>query len=438
VFDFFTSPEKKARASAVQWLETARRVWNFRRDRMTPEQAAEVARRRAELGDLLRERAGAERLEGAAASLDAALRQAGGRLHPRDAWTENVEFLLFAAILILGCRTYFVQPMVIPTNSMWPTYNGMTAENFPPGTPAPGIVERAARLIAFGAVRKEADAPVSGEVSALFALDLRGQPHLVPEIVDGKSWLVFPAKYSEYTFFVGDAPVRLRVPADFHELEPLFLAAYFHDRNEFAAQWERAREEGRLLEVVPQGVAAPAFRVFRLPLGRTVNAGDPVIRFDLLKGDMLLVDRLSYHFVRPSVGSAFVFETEAIPDFPSGVDGSDEFLIKRLVGLPGDTLEIREPVLYRNGSPIRGAGAFALNARREGGYRGYFNAPDDGGRYLFAGKSATVPPHSFMGLGDNSAVSEDGRYWGFVPEKDVQGRPIFIYYPFSRHWGFAK
>jgi len=405
---------------------------------MAPGHAAEIALRRAELDGLVRERAGVEKLERASALLDAALRKAGGRLHPRNSWTENVEFFLFAAILILGCRTYFVQPMIIPTNSMWPTYNGMTAENFPPGSRAPGLLARAGRLVALGAVRKEADAPVAGEVSALFALDSHGQPRLVPEIVEGKSWLVFPAKFSEYTFFVGDVPVRLRVPADFHDVEPLFLATYFHDRGELAAQWERARVGGRLLEVVPEGVASPVFRVFRLPLGRTVNAGDPLIRFDLLKGDMLFVDRVSYHFVHPRVGSAFVFETEAIPDFPAGEDGSDEFLIKRLVGLPGDTLEIREPTLYRNGSPIEGAGAFVHNARREDGYRGYFNAPEDGGRYLFAGQPATVPPHSFMGLGDNSAVSEDGRYWGFVPEKDVQGRPVFIYYPFSRHWGFAK
>lgn len=401
---------------------------------MAPPDAAELALRRAELGTLVRERAGTERLAPAVSSLDAVLRRTGGRIHPRNAWSENVEFLLFAAVLILGCRTYFLQPMIIPTNSMWPTYNGMTSENFPPGTRAPGLVSRAFRLLAFGAVRKEADAPVSGEVSALFALDSRGQPRLAPELVEGRTWLVFPAKFAEYTFFVGDQPVRFRVPADFHEVEPLFLATYFRGRAGFTAQWDRARAAGQIRDVASEG----SYGLVQLPLGRTVKAGDPLIRFDLLKGDMLLVDRLSYHFTRPRVGSAFVFETEAIPDFPAGDDGADEFLIKRLVGLPGDTLEIREPELYRNGQLITGAEAFDLNARRVNGYRGYFNAPEDRGRYLFAGQAVTVPPHSFMGLGDNSWVSEDGRYWGFVPERDVQGRPLFIYYPFSRHWGLAK
>jgi len=328
--------------------------------------------------------------------------------------------------------------MIIPTNSMWPTYNGMTAVNFPPGAPTPGRLRRIARLVAYGAVRKEVDAPVSGEVSAMFALDGHGQPRLAPALVSGRSWLVFPAKFAEFALFVGDVPLRIRVPQDFHEFEPLFLSTYFRGPSEFAAQWAQCQADGRLTEVSAEDASGRKFQLFKLPLGKRVNAGAPVVRFDLLRGDMLLVDRFSYHFARPRVGSAFVFETEGIPGFPAGVDGPDEFLIKRLVGLPGDALEIREPALYRNGRPIEGSAVFDLNARRAGRYRGYFNAPVDGGRYLFAGQTVIVPPHSYMGLGDNSPVSEDGRYWGFVPEKDVQGRPLLIYYPFTRHWGFAK
>jgi len=57
---------------------------------------------------------------------------------------------------------------------------------------------------------------------------------------------------------------------------------------------------------------------------------------------------------------------------------------------------------------------------------------------LAVGKTMTVPPHSFLALGDNSANSLDGRFWGFVPEKDVIGRPLFIYYPFTLRWGPAR
>jgi signal peptidase I len=49
----------------------------------------------------------------------------------------------------------------------------------------------------------------------------------------------------------------------------------------------------------------------------------------------------------------------------------------------------------------------------------------------------TVPARSFLALGDNSANSKDGRYWGYVPAKDVVGKPLFIYYPFTSRWGPA-
>jgi signal peptidase I len=61
-----------------------------------------------------------------------------------------------------------------------------------------------------------------------------------------------------------------------------------------------------------------------------------------------------------------------------------------------------------------------------------------GARYLGRGQTLTVPPHAFFALGDNSFNSADGRYWGFVPAADVVGRPLFVYYPFTRRWGPAR
>jgi signal peptidase I len=170
----------------------------------------------------------------------------------------------------------------------------------------------------------------------------------------------------------------------------------------------------------------------RAPLGPTAKQGAPFFSFDLLTGDQLFVDRMSYHFVRPSVGDGFVFNTR---NLVGRIDGppSEQYYIKRLVGVPGDTLEIKNFTLYRNGRPIEGAAAFAKNARREGDYVGYRNL-----RSLAVGQTMTVPPDSFLALGDNSANSQDGRYWGFVPAKDAVGRPLFIYFPFTRRWGPAR
>ena len=103
-----------------------------------------------------------------------------------------------------------------------------------------------------------------------------------------------------------------------------------------------------------------------------------------------------------------------------------------LVGVPGDSVEIKAPVLWRNGQPIEGAAAFGRNARREGLYPGYTNTGS-----LSVGSVISVPEHSYLALGDNSPNSRDSRSWGFVPEKDVVGRPLFIYYPLTKRWGPA-
>jgi signal peptidase I len=150
-----------------------------------------------------------------------------------------------------------------------------------------------------------------------------------------------------------------------------------------------------------------------------VQRGDPVLRFDILTGDQLFVDRLSYHFMRPKVGQGFVFRTDHIPRI-----GKADYYIKRLVGLPGDTIAIRPPQIIRNGQPISGADAFELNSHQVAPYTGYTDPP--------------LGSEEFFAMGDNSSNSADGRYWGFVPGDDVIGRPIFIYYPFTKRWGPAR
>jgi len=173
-------------------------------------------------------------------------------------------------------------------------------------------------------------------------------------------------------------------------------------------------------------------------MGKMVHAGEAILRFDVLAGDQLFVDRVSYQFTRPAVGQGFVFRTDHIPEIERAY--GDQYFVKRLVGVPGDSIEVKEPVVYRNGAPITGAKAFEMNAGRVSPYRGYFNATHDDSRYsqLFPGETIKVPEHDYLALGDNSHDSFDGRFWGFVPEKDVVGRPLFIYFPFSRRWGPAR
>jgi len=426
------------RQNAANWLELADKVWNFRRDVLTAAESEALLGRRGALRQLLAEKADAGRLKLGIESLEESLRLCGGAIYPKTSLTENVEFFLVAAIVILGIRTYFVQPFKIPTNSMWPTYYGMTAENLPASAPAPGLPERIFRLFAYGAQRHEAIAPRSGTVEAAFF----GNRRLAYTLKSGRSWLIFPTKVKEYTFYVDGTPVSVRVPEDFSGLDsssegPGILAqTFFADEAAFETYWDEQVRSGRFQtrEVQVDEANGTFVRALVLPLPRPVRAGQPVVRFDVLTGDQLFVDRVSYHFTRPQVGQGFVFRTDHIPGI-----GLDEYYIKRLVGLPGDVLEVKAPVLYRNGKPITGAAAFDFNARQTAPYGGYtYGDSIYGARFLFKDKTLTIQPGGFFAMGDNSGNSSDGRVWGFVPEKDVIGRPLFIYYPFTRRWGVAR
>ena len=434
MFGFFDSTERKMRENAENWLQLADKIHHYQRDKLTAAQTQELLQKSAELRLRLKQRADPGKLKLGIEVLEGVLRQVGGTFYPKSAVVENVEFFLMAIIIVLGIRTYFLQPFKIPTNSMWPTYYGMKGENFPPGTAAPGSAERIFRFVAFGAQRREAVAPREGEL----AVPLFSNGTLAYTVRNDRKWLVIPTQVREYTFYVDGAEVSLRVPLDFHDFDRLVQETIFGDADGFTRYVESAGPQGKVERLPIQlregsGDTVPGFLV---KLGKIMHAGEPIVRFDILTGDQLFVDRLSYHFVRPHVGDGFVFRTKNI----AGI-GLDQYYVKRLVGLPGDTLEIRQPVLYRNGQPITGAAAFSKNANREGLYRGYFNISRDprfGGSYLFQGDTLAVPAQVFFALGDNSKDSQDGRYWGFVPEKDVVGRPLFIYYPFTRRWGPAR
>jgi signal peptidase I len=430
MFGIFESQERKMRQNAANWLELASKVWNYRRDRIGARESDELIGKRDGLRRLLKEGADAGKLKLAIESLEGVLVRVGGAVYPKSSLVENVEFFLVAAIVILGIRSYFVQPFKIPTNSMWPTYYGMTAENLPPGSPAPNPAERILRFAAFGAWRHTMVAPNDGQVSVPFFV--RGESVSVAYTIrDGRSWLVLPAKVKEYTFYVDGSPASVAVPLDFNDFDDVFLKTYFPER-------------GALLDLIHRsGIPTDAarsdtFETDPLPIGRSARAGEPIVRFDILTGDQLFVDRVSYNFVRPTVGQGFVFRTDNIPDIARTYGA--QYFIKRLVGVPGDSIEVREPAIYRNGAPITGSEAFELNARRTSPYQGYANAVHEDSRYsqLFAGETVRVPEGGYLAMGDNSHNSFDGRFWGFVPAKDVIGRPLFIYYPFTRRWGTAK
>jgi len=124
----------------------------------------------------------------------------------------------------------------------------------------------------------------------------------------------------------------------------------------------------------------------------------------LVPGNRVLVTKFYYRFYRPQHGDIIVFR------YPSN---KKKNLIKRVMALPGETIRIENGLVYINGVPLQGD---RFN-------RVYFNTG-----YYGKGEQA-VPENSYFVLGDNSRNSDDSRFWGYVPLKNILGRAFLVYWP---------
>ncbi len=155
-------------------------------------------------------------------------------------------------------------------------------------------------------------------------------------------------------------------------------------------------------------------QAFKIPTGS--------MRMTLVEGDIILVNKFIYgakipliNFKLPAVTQP---KTGDVVVFIYPQDPKKDF-IKRLVALPGDTVEIKSGTIYINGLALLDS---VFNQRY------YYNRGD----YGQEGQKIIVPKDSYYVLGDNSASSQDSRYWGFVPAKNMLGKALVIYWPPQR------
>jgi signal peptidase I len=125
--------------------------------------------------------------------------------------------------------------------------------------------------------------------------------------------------------------------------------------------------------------------------------------------EYLLTNKFQYKILKedPKRGDVVVF----VPP----VERDKEY-IKRVIGLPGETVRLQEGKVLIDGE------------RLEEPYLSP-NTSTGGGFFLQDGQEVAVPPGEFFVLGDNRPNSSDSRYWGFVPMKDLIGRAWFVYWP---------
>ncbi len=160
----------------------------------------------------------------------------------------------------------------------------------------------------------------------------------------------------------------------------------------------------------------------------------------LLAGDFLLVNKAVYgaelpgigltlpSFGEPELGEVIVFHP---PHEPT------KHYVKRLVGMPGDTLSMRNKQLYRNGIPVhepyvRHGDPHGDAVHPSMAWQSRFVVPQPRERRYRPSRDnwgpIEVPTDRYFVLGDNRDNSEDSRYWGFVQRESVRGRPWIVYY----------
>jgi signal peptidase I len=412
---------------ATAMRKHVQKLLNHQRDILSPEAIQAIEAAIANLQKAIHDRADKDALEKQMQALEDAAnnRKLGLKPYPNAVWRENVEVLLVALAVAMGIRTFFLQPFKIPTGSMQPTLWGVTST---PDFHGQFPESREAML------------------EAMAKVQIPTGWNRIREWFAGNSYLHYVAK-SDGELRVGKL-VRLAI---FSIKQTIYIG-----ENESHTFWFPP-DFGQPPQGSLEGRAG-------LRDGQYYHKGDEVVRMSVKAGDHLFVDRVSYNFRSPQRGEIIVFETHGIERL-SLTQREDTFYIKRLVGLPNETLSLNQeyevlgsPVAPANyvagvghlvvdGKPLSastphfenvysfygaGRGDKKILTYAENHYFGHALLQD-----MAHGQPVKVGPDNYFVMGDNTFNSSDGRYWGDFPRDRVIGRSFFVYWPFSDRFGFG-
>jgi signal peptidase I len=186
-------------------------------------------------------------------------------------------------------------------------------------------------------------------------------------------------------------------------------------------RWKRTLAMAGLTVLVCLFVSTTFLQAFYVPSASMENS--------LLPGDYILVKK-RMHGADVRRGDLVTFRYHEDPS---------ETFIKRVIGLPGDRIRLRDKQVIRNGEPL--VEPYVIHSMSNvDTFRDNF--PDDAGNGLtphgrdmlahhIANGEVTVPPGTMFVLGDNRDESLDSRYWGFVPLENVVGKPFLVYWSYD-------
>ncbi|MGB3757551.1 MAG: signal peptidase I [Rivularia sp. (in: cyanobacteria)] len=139
------------------------------------------------------------------------------------------------------------------------------------------------------------------------------------------------------------------------------------------------------------------------------------------EADKVIVDKFSYKFNNPKRGDIVVFSpTETLRE-----EQFEDAFIKRIVGLPGEKVELKQGKVYINDKPLEEnyVASGQLTSTEV-----CTSAPIQ----PYLSSSVTIPPNSYLVLGDNRGSSYDSRCWGVVPKDNIIGKASAIFWPIER------
>jgi len=163
-------------------------------------------------------------------------------------------------------------------------------------------------------------------------------------------------------------------------------------------------------------------QAFKIPTGSMEN--------NLLIGDHLLVNKFVFGPAKTGLERALLpvsaIERRQIIVFKYPEDPDRDF-IKRVIGLPGETVEVREKKVYINGKALDEPYVHFLEEPRRNSELSEVTSSDVRENY----GPVTVPPNQYFMMGDNRDNSADSRYWGFMPRDYVKGKALLIYWSYE-------